>query len=277
MTLRVRTVDAFTDQPFTGNPAAVIRMDDWAELPPQSWYRSIAAELNLSETAFLERYENADADFRLRWFTPAMEVDLCGHATLAMSHCLFADGVRGPVRYATRSGVLTVRQADDGGITMDLPAQPPQQIAVPDWLPAAIGHQPEYLGEASSGYLLAVLDGDRGVRELTPDLAAISRHVGHGLIVSAAAAESSGLDFVSRFFAPAMGVPEDPVTGSAHTVLVPYWAGRLGRAELAAAQVSPRGGCLTLRLAGDRVLITGRAVTVLDGTLLSVPSGRLTP
>ncbi|HEU5268775.1 MAG TPA: PhzF family phenazine biosynthesis protein [Jatrophihabitans sp.] len=204
MTLRLRTVDAFTDRPFTGNPAGVIRLDDRAELPPESWYRAVAGELNLSETAFLERWDGAD--YRL---------------------------------------------------------------------PAAIGHQPEYLGVTPSGYLLAVIDGDSEVRRLRPDLATIKQQVGHGVIVSAVAAESSGADIVSRFFAPALAVPEDPVTGAAHTVLLPYWSQRLGRTELTAAQVSPRGGRLALRLVGDRVLITGRAVTVLDARLLSVPSGRL--
>ncbi len=270
MTLRVRTVDAFTDQPFRGNPAGVIRLDDRAELPPESWYCSIAAELNLSETAFLQRCESGEADFRLRWFTPAAEVDLCGHATLAMTHCLFADGLAGPIRYATRSGVLTAEQAADGGITMDFPAQPPRRTDVPDWLPAAIGQQPEYVGDTPSGFVLAVLGRHADVRALTPDLAAIKRHLGHGLIVSAAGTEP-GVDFVSRFFAPALSVPEDPVTGSAHTVLMPYWSDRLGRTELSAEQVSPRGGRLALRLAGDRVRITGRAVTMLDATL--VPEG----
>jgi len=262
----LRIVDAFTDRAFAGNPAGVIRMDDRAELPPDSWYSSVAAELNLSETAFLERCEPDEADFRLRWFTPAAEVDLCGHATLAMSHCLFGDGLAGPIRYATRSGVLTVEQAADGGITMDFPAQPPSPITLPDWLPAAIGHRPEYVGETPSGFVLAVLGRAADVRELAPDLAAIEQHLGHGLIVSAAAVEA-GIDFVSRFFAPALSVPEDPVTGSAHTVLMPYWSDRLGRTELQAEQVSPRGGRLGLRLVGDRVLLTGRAVTVVDGAL----------
>ena len=266
MTLRVRTVDAFTDQPFRGNPAGVIRLDERPELPPDDWYRAVAAELNLPETAFLQRCETADADFRLRWFTPAVEVALCGHATLAMSHCLFADGVSGPIRYATRSGVLTVEQAAGGGITMDFPAQPPREIPVPDWLPDAIGQAPGYLGETPSGFMLAVLDSERDVRELAPDLAAIKQHLWHGLIVSAAA-ETGGVDFVSRFFAPALGVPEDPVTGSAHTVLMPYWSQRLGRDQLVAEQVSSRSGRLALELKGDRVLLTGCAVTVIDGTL----------
>ncbi|HEX2903122.1 MAG TPA: PhzF family phenazine biosynthesis isomerase [Jatrophihabitans sp.] len=271
MSVRVRTVDAFTDQPFRGNPAGVIRLDDRPAGAGDEWYRAVARELNLSETAFLESYEGADADYRLRWFTPGAEVDLCGHATLATAHCLFSDGLAGPIRFATRSGVLTVRAAGDGGVIMDFPAQPPRPHPVPDWLPAAIGTTPSYYGGTESGFQLAVLADAQTVRQVQPDLARIKRELSHGLIVSAVA-DAADLDFVSRFFAPALAVPEDPVTGSAHTVLVPYWAERLGRLELRAEQVSARGGRLGLRLSGDRVQLTGRAVTMIDGTLAIDPA-----
>lgn len=268
--MRLRTVDAFTDQPFRGNPAAVIRLDDRAPASDE-WYRAVARELNLSETAFLEPYDGADADYRLRWFTPGHEVDLCGHATLAMSHCLLADGVPSPIRYATRSGVLVVVATDGGAITMDFPLNPPEETPVPDWVPDALGRRPSYYGEAPSGYVLAVLDHADEVRALQPDLIAIERHLAHGLIVSAAG-DRPGLHFVSRFFAPALAVAEDPVTGSAHTVLMPYWSQRLGRTELRAEQVSVRGGWLELQLRAGRVLITGRAVTMIDGELSVDPA-----
>jgi len=264
MSVRVRTVDAFADQPFRGNPAAVIRLDDRDRPPSDDWYRAVAAELNLSETAFLEPYAGSDADFRLRWFTPGAEVDLCGHATLAMTHCLFADGVSGPIRYASRSGVLVVSAAGQGAITLDFPAQPASGVPEPDWLAAALGGPVVECAQVRPGYLLTVLDSAAAVRALQPDLATIGRELSHGLIVSAAG-DGSGPDFVSRFFAPALQVPEDPVTGSAHTVLTPYWAARLGRPELQAEQLSARGGRLFVRLAADRVLITGTAVTMIDG------------
>jgi len=265
MQLRVRTVDAFTAEPFRGNPAGVVRLDEFGPSLTDRECAAIAAELNLSETAFLFGADTVDTDFRLRWFTPTVEVDLCGHATLAMSHCLFADGRPSPIRYATRSGVLTVRQAADGRIVMDFPAQPPMETALPPQLADALGAEVRWCGQGGGDYLIEVADADT-VRKLRPDLATIAALPARGVIVTAGSDDDS-TDFVSRFFAPAVGVPEDPVTGSAHTALGPYWAAKLGRTELAAHQVSERGGRIDLLVGADRVELTGQAVTMLDGTL----------
>jgi predicted PhzF superfamily epimerase YddE/YHI9 len=275
-TLRLRTVDAFTDRPFAGNPAGVLRLDGLRldrlrldggrEQPPDSWLAALAAELNLSETAFvLPGDPAAGIDFGLRWFSPVVEVDLCGHGTLASAHCLFADGVTGPIRFGTRSGVLTVQALPDGSLGMDFPAQPAVEIQPPDGLIEALRVEPRWVGWGGTDYLVEVAEA-RTVRELAPDLAMLARLPARGVMVTAAS-DVPEADFVSRFFGPAVGVPEDPVTGSAHTVLGPYWAPRIGRDELVGMQVSRRGGTVGVRLAGDRVLLSGRAVTVLDGQL----------
>ena len=264
--MRLRTVDAFADRPFTGNPAAVLVLD---ESQPEEWMAAVARETNLSDTGFVIREELPDADFRLRWFTPTVEVNLCGHATLASAHCLFEDGVPGPIRFATRSGVLTVDRRPDGALAMDFPAWPCSQVEARDAVTAALGAAVEWTGRTTNGAFLVALMADEGsIRALKPDLAAVSvLDSTVGLIPTAPADPAAGYDFVSRVFAPQAGIPEDPVTGSAHTVLAPFWADRLARTSLLGLQVSPRSGFVGVELNGDRVTITGRAVTVFDGTL----------
>jgi PhzF family phenazine biosynthesis protein len=264
--LRLRTVDAFTDKPFTGNPAAVVVLD---RVPSHDWMAALARETNLSETAFVIRETLSDADFRLRWFTTAVEVDLCGHATLAAAHCLLDDGVRAPIRFATRSGVLTVNERQGGLLAMDLPASPPAQIDPPAGIAEALGAPVEWTGCSEGGFLVAHVADERTVRELTPDIAAVARLDEFAVIVTAVAEPGQGHDFVSRVFAPKAGLDEDPVTGAAHTVLAPYWARLLGRRSLTGFQASARSGIVGVELTGDRVVLTGRAVTVLDGVLSS--------
>jgi PhzF family phenazine biosynthesis protein len=263
---RVRTVDAFADKPFTGNPAAVLVLD---EMPSDEWMAAVARETNLSDTGFVIREELPDADFRLRWFTPTVEVDLCGHATLASAHCLFEDGARGAIRFATRSGVLTVERRPDGGLAMDFPAWRASEVDARSAVAAALEVPVEWTGRTANGaFLLALLANEDTVRNLSPDLAAVSALDSTvGLIPTAAAEPGCEYDFVSRVFAPQAGLPEDPVTGSAHTVLAPYWAERLGRPSLVGFQVSARSGLVGVEVNGDRVTITGKAVTVFDGTL----------
>jgi PhzF family phenazine biosynthesis protein len=273
-THRVWIVDAFTRTPFRGNPAAVVPLDHWL---PDDTLQAMAAEHNLSETAFFVpvRDATADADFELRWFTPAVEVALCGHATLAAAHTIFTHmGLAlDTIRFASRrSGVLTVWRDDAGRIVLDFPSRPPAPMPADDprvaALTAALGSGPAEV-HASAEDLLCVFEHKRAVHELTPDFAAIGRiaHI-RGVICTAPAA---GHDFVSRFFAPAAGVSEDPVTGSAHCMLAPYWAGRLGKRELTGHQVSRRGGEVACTLVGDgstqRVHLAGHAVTYMQGTL----------
>lgn len=263
--VRLRTVDAFSDKPFTGNPAAVVMLDD---TPPDDWMAAIARETNVSDTGFVIREKLPDADFRLRWFTPAMEVDLCGHATLASAHCLFEDGIPGPIRFATRSGVLTVARGPDGFLMMDFPAQPPAHVEVRADVAAALGNSPEWTGRSDNGFfLVAVVADERSVRDLTPNLIAVADLDTTALIVTAVADPGQPYDFVSRLFAPKAGVDEDPVTGSSHTVLAPYWCDRLGRVSLVGLQASARSGLVGVEMNGDRVVIKGRAVTIFDGVL----------
>ena len=235
----------------------------------------VAAEMKHAETAFARPSDAEDADWDLRWFTPAVEVELCGHATLATTHAMAADGlVDGKVRFSTRSGILTAEVGPDGAITLDFPAAPPIAAEPPAGLAEALGAEPVAVYRTGSlGDLLSVLPDEKAVRAIAPDFAAVAqittREEIRGLIVTAAAEDpKAGYDFVSRLFAPAYGIPEDPVTGSSHTVLAPYWAARLGRDHLVGFQASARGGLLHVVPDGDRVLLTGRAVTVLDGTLL---------
>ncbi|HLX21576.1 MAG TPA: PhzF family phenazine biosynthesis isomerase [Gaiellaceae bacterium] len=269
--VRLRTVDAFTDTPFAGSPAAVVMLD---EMPPDAWMAAVAQEMSLPDTAFVIREDVRDADLRLRWFTPTMEVDLCGHATLASAHCLFEDGATDAIRFATRSGVLTVERRPDGMLAMDFPAWPATTWDAVDAVGAAIGAPVEWTGRTTNeGFLLALLADERTVRELDPDLAAVSElDAWIGLIPTAPAEPGRGYDFVSRVFAPHAGIPEDPVTGSAHTVLAPYWADRLGRASLTGFQASARSGLVAVEVRGDRVTVSGRAVTVSDGTLSAAAS-----
>ena len=271
--MRIRIIDAFTQRPFAGNPAAVCLLDadTW---PDEAWMQQVAAEMNLSETAFAHPVpENVDADWALRWFTPTVEIDLCGHATLATAHALRSDCGTGTVRFRSRSGVLIAHTHGDGTITLDFPTAPATEVAVPDGLAEALNAKPDTAYSTGAlGDLLAVFCDEASVRALVPDLTALAHSARRdgirGTIVTApAAVPGCGYDFVSRFFAPAMGIPEDPVTGSAHTALAPYWSQRLGRDSLTGLQVSARTGLVGTTVHGDRVHLTGHAVTVLDGTL----------
>lgn len=261
-------VDAFTDKPFHGNPAAVCVMDSVAE---DAWMQAVAREMNLSETAFLHP---AGSGFRLRWFTPGTEVDLCGHATLASAHVLWETGRLEPGEAAvfeTRSGTLTCIQGGDW-IEMDFPSTPPQPAPAPEGLLESLCVEAVHVGRSKFDYLVEV-SSEEAVRDLSPDFGRLAQVEARGVIVTARG-ENAGVDFVSRFFAPAAGVAEDPVTGSAHCCLTPYWAGKLGKTEMDARQVSARGGRVRVRLDGDRVRLFGQAVTVLRGELLRTAEGR---
>lgn len=258
MDLRLYQIDAFTDRLFGGNPAAVCPLESWL---PDETMQKIAAENNLSETAFFVR---TGGGFHIRWFTPAVEVDLCGHATLAASYVIFNDG-RFPgeaITLASRSGPLRVRREGDL-LVLDFPSDPPSPAAPPEGLVAAIGRTPAEILKGTTDYLL-VYGAEDHVASLTPDFVALGRVPARGIVVTA---PGSDVDFVSRFFGPRVGVPEDPVTGSAHTMLTPYWSKRLGKPVLEARQISKRQGRLRCRLAGDRVEIAGRAVPYLTGTI----------
>ncbi|WP_405069871.1 PhzF family phenazine biosynthesis protein [Kribbella sp. NBC_01510] len=268
--MRIRVVDAFADRPFTGNPAGVCVLPAGA-WPEAAWMQSVAAELQHAETAFVKPSPGGDAEWELRWFTPTIEVDLCGHATLATTHALLSDGlVSGKVGFSTRSGVLTA-SVDDGWITLDFPVNRTVEAEAPAGLIAALGAEP--VSVHSTGALtdvFVVLPDESALRALAPDLGQVKainqRERNRGTIVTAPA--NSGFDFVSRFFAPAAGIPEDPVCGSAHTALAPYWAERLGRNELVGFQASARGGVVRVATVGDRVHLSGQAITTLDGDLL---------
>jgi PhzF family phenazine biosynthesis protein len=255
MSQRLLQVDSFASRPFTGNPAGVCVLDGPAD---EQWMKLVAREMNLAETAFLHREGDL---FRLRWFTPTTEIELCGHATLASAHVLFEEGRLGPgeeARFSTLSGVLTARKNGDW-IEMDFPATPvsPLEPDGVDWV-AILGAEPIFVGRSRFDALVEIAD-ERALAGLEPDLTAIARLPYRGVIVTA---RSSTYDFVSRFLGPAVGIPEDPVTGSAHCALAPYWAEKLGRNELHAFQASPRGGELRLRNEGDRVVLGGKALTV---------------
>ncbi|MDX1414482.1 MAG: PhzF family phenazine biosynthesis protein [Candidatus Promineifilaceae bacterium] len=263
MTIRIFQVDAFTNTPFSGNPAAVCLL---SEPHSAQWMQQVGAEMNLSETAFLWP---VDSDFSLRWFTPAAEVDLCGHATLAAAHILWETGelpVTNTAVFQTRSGELTAA-SDNGWIELNFPAAPPQPTALPANLTAALGIEPLFTGSFNQKHLI-VVDGEDIVRQIDPDYSALRQVAARGVCVTSRAT-SPGIDFVSRYFAPWIGIDEDPVTGSAHCCLAPYWAAELGQEELVAYQASARGGLLRVRPSGNRVLISGQAVTVLEGRLLA--------
>ncbi|KNE79824.1 MULTISPECIES: PhzF family phenazine biosynthesis protein [Streptomyces] len=273
--MRIRIVDAFTDRPFAGNPAGVVLLDGDG-FPDAGWLQHVAAEVNLAETAFAHRLgPGADAGWALRWFTPATEVDLCGHATLATAHVLHTTGTAtGTVRFTTRGGVLTAVTGDDGVITLDFPTAPLTAVDVPPELPEALGARPLSAHDTGPavGDLLVELPGERAVWDLAPDFRALARLGHRGVIATAAAGDpSAGYDFVSRFFGPAVGIDEDPVTGSAHTALAPFWSARLGREELTGLQASARTGLVRTALRGERTLLSGGAVTVIDGELLTAP------
>jgi PhzF family phenazine biosynthesis protein len=260
MRLPLYQVDAFTDRLFGGNPAAIVPLEQW--LPDQTM-QAIAAENNLAETAFFVPEGEA---YALRWFTPTVEVDLCGHATLASAYVIFRflDPRRQQVDFRTlKAGVLRVTRQGEA-LVMNFPAWPPEPCPVPPELPAALGRAPQDMLRYRQRYL-AVFEDRAAVAALTPDFAALLRQGYGDLIVTAPG--SDGVDFVSRFFAPAHGIDEDPVTGSAHCVLTPYWAKRLGKTRLEARQISRRGGTLTCTLAGDRVAMSGRCAHYLEGTI----------
>jgi PhzF family phenazine biosynthesis protein len=258
MKLPFAQIDAFAGRPFTGNPAGVMPLEHWLA---DDVLQAIAAENNLAETAFFIPDATGEADFELRWFTPTVEVELCGHATLASGHfILSADPARDRVTFRTReAGVLEV-QRDGEGYAMALPAYPPEPAHVPGLL-EALGTQGEVLRHAN-GYDLVVLDSAEAVLALTPDYKALAA-IGDGLNI--VTAPGTDTDVLSRVFAPAVGIDEDPVTGSAHSVLVPYWAKRLGRSTFSAYQASQRGGHVACGLAGDRVILGGKCVTVIVG------------
>lgn len=256
MKIPIYQVDAFASRVFTGNPAAVCPLEEWL---PDDQLQGIALENNLSETAF---YVKTGDRYRLRWFTPAVEVDLCGHATLASASIILENQLNGRVDFDTKSGSLTVTRSGDL-YTLDFPARPAQPCAADPHLVPALGVAPrEVLGAQD---YLCIYDSEQQVRSLKPDMTGLAQVDRFAVIVTAPGA--NGIDFVSRFFAPAKGVPEDPVTGRAHCTLIPYWSKRLGKKSLHALQVSPRGGELWLEEAGHRVKISGRAVRFLEGSI----------
>lgn len=264
MRRKIYQVDSFTETPFSGNPAAVCILDGPA---PEPLMQSVASEMNLAETAFLYR---AGDGYNLRWFTPAVEVDLCGHATLASAHVLWEAGhldAGETARFQTRSGLLTAVKAGDW-IEMDFPAKPVSPVEDSSGLVSAVGGAPVYCGKGDLDYLLQYATEEE-VRALAPDFRALARLGLRGVI---ATAEDTGpeFDFISRFFAPGAGIDEDPVTGSAHCALGPFWRERLGRDEFTAFQASKRGGVVRVAVRGDRILLSGKAVTVLCGELLQL-------
>lgn len=262
MPIRIVQVDAFTSQPFAGNPAAVCVLP---AAPEEAWMRNVAREMNLPETAFLVPHNGG---YNLRWLTPAIEVDLCGHATVAAAHVLWQDGHLPPLeqaRFHTRSGLLTADRRGDW-IELDFPAKiaTPAQ-APPELLRALNVTEARFVGKNVFDYLVEV-DSEQTVRSLAPDHAVLRKLPVRGVIVTARSSTPE-FDFVSRFFAPGSGVDEDPVTGSAHTALGPYWAERLGKSQFTAFQASARGGVVRVRLNGERVILGGQAVTVMTGEL----------
>lgn len=264
MAQKIYQVDAFTNQPFKGNPAGVCILSQPAEA---SWMQNVAREMNLSETAFLGP---TDDGFQLRWFTPAVEVTLCGHATLASAHILWETGTlssKEQARFHTLSGLLTAELKGDW-IEMNFPAKLEEPATPPPALAEALHVTPVYVGKNEFDYLVEVQD-EQTLRSLAPDFTLLDSLPIRGTIVTSRAGQSAaqGFDFVSRFFAPAVGINEDPVTGSAHSALGPYWAKKLGKNELSAYQASPRGGVLRVRVEGDRVILGGQAVTVLKAEL----------
>ena len=263
MSIPLYTVDAFTDDRLSGNPAGVCLLETAAD---QVWMQSVAREMNLSETAFLVPHEGDGFD--LRWFTPAVEVALCGHATLASAHVLWQSDVLAddlPVRFHTQSGVLTASKRGTW-IELDFPAKPVADAKAPKGMLEALGVRAVHVGRSALDYLVEVKD-EAEVRAVTPDFARLATLEARGVIVTSRAA-TDGADFVSRFFAPGAGVNEDPVTGSAHCALAPYWGAKLGRTAMVGRQVSARGGVVKVRVAGDRVMLGGQAVTVLRGVLV---------
>lgn len=264
-TIPLIQLDVFAERLFAGNPAGVCPLEYWL---PDGLMQSIAAENNLPETAFYVRDTRDGGDYLLRWFTPSVEIELCGHATLAAGHVVLegaGDGAQ--VRFSTlHAGVLTVARRE-GALWLDLPARMPQPAReVPDSLLRGLGAAPLQVLEFGNKYL-ALYENAASIAGLQPDFAQLAR-LGERSVIVSAPGRSPGEDFVSRFFAPGIGIPEDPVTGSAHCLLVPYWAARLGRTGLSAVQLSARGGVLSCRLDGERVWMSGPVRTYLRGEIL---------
>lgn len=268
MRLPFQQIDAFAERPFTGNPAAVMPLEAWLD---DATLQAIAMEHNLAETAFLVgRADTAEADYDLRWFTPTVEVAMCGHATLASGHFVLGrDPARADVRFATRKAGVLVVARDGAALTLSLPAWGPSPNPVPG-LAEALGAVPAAVLTRGDDYLVAVYATAAEVRALRPDFRAIAALKGGDVLCIATApgdGDASGAEVVSRAFAPGAGIDEDPVTGSAHAIIVPYWAERLGRDRFTAYQASARGGHLTCTLAGGRVVLGGQCVTVIEGVL----------
>ncbi len=262
MGIPIVQVDAFTDKPFAGNPAAVCILPEPRD---DRWMQNVALEMNLSETAFLVR---RDDRFDLRWFTPAIEVDLCGHATLASSHVIWENGIQKldePIQFQTKSGLLIAKRMGDW-IEIDLPAIHQETAEAPPGLLEALSVEPLHVGLGEGEYLIEV-ESEEIVRGLEPDFTSLRELQIFGVIVTSRSSTEE-FDFVSRFFAPGAGIDEDPVTGAAHCRLGPYWKNKIGRDEFVAYQASARGGVVRVRVAGDRVILGGKAVTVMRGQLV---------
>jgi PhzF family phenazine biosynthesis protein len=268
MSLRIWQVDAFSDKPFAGNPAAVCVL---AQAASAEWMQKVAMEMNLSETAFTW---NEGAAWRLRWFTPVEEVDLCGHATLATAHTLWEQGFLPPTKEAvfiTRSGELRTRREEFGMIAMDFPAIPSEPIETPANLAEALGVPAVAAYRNQHDYLVEVATEDE-VHRLQPNMTLLAAATTRGVIVTSRTIDPQ-IDFVSRFFAPAVGIPEDPVTGSAHCALGPFWSARIGKSAMTGYQASRRGGLVGVEImSGGRVMLRGKAVTVMAGELLGDPA-----
>ncbi|OGI04475.1 MAG: oxidoreductase [Candidatus Melainabacteria bacterium GWF2_37_15] len=263
MQINFYQVDSFTDKPYYGNPAGVVVLDAQAD---ESWMRKIAEEMNLSETAFV--YPISANNYNLRWFTPVAEVDLCGHATLAAAHILWEKEFvkkSEQIRFQTKSGELICCN-NDGLIQMDFPKEEASEISVPEELLKGVGVEVLYTGKNRMDYIVEV-ESEKIVKNLTPDINMLKKAGMRGVIVTSRS-DNSEFDFVSRFFAPAVGIEEDPVTGSAHCCLAPYWAKKLNKNQFKALQLSKRQGVLYLELNNDRVKISGNAVTVFEGRIL---------
>ena len=262
MSIRIYQVDAFTDELYRGNPAAVCFPQVSAD---PNWMQAVAAEMNLAETAFLS--QRADGTYDLRWFTPKTEVDLCGHATLASAHTLWECGELSrtePAQFHTRSGLLTARPLDQDWIELDFPSLPPKPVAAPGGLTEALAVEPQYVGRAAQNHIVE-LESAQAVRALEPDFSLLGKH--NLSVIATGVSDDPEFDFISRYFAVPFGIDEDPATGSTHCTLGPYWQSRLDKNEFVAYQASARGGVVKVRVAGDRTFLAGQAVTVLRGEL----------
>jgi PhzF family phenazine biosynthesis protein len=259
-------VDAFTTAAFRGNPAAVYVLDQW---PDNAWLQAVAREMNQSETAFVVP---ANTGYELRWLTPTVEVDLCGHATLASAHVLWTTGnanTESPIEFSTRSGTLTA-QHNAGLIELDFPLLTEQEIVAPPGLAEALGVQPLYVGQSRHDLMVQVAT-ENEIRQAQPNFSLLAKIPARGVILTAQSSDPD-FDFVSRFFAPAAGINEDPVTGSAHCCLAGFWQRRLNKDSFRAFQASQRGGVVNVRVSGQRAILGGHAITIARGELLHEPS-----